>query len=212
MKKQVVITALAGALILGGGGFAYYSYAAGIDQGTKIPIVENSLSVEQNNEATLDSSSLDRQTNESLESTIGPGDLEPGTIDISDVPVEDVHIPLAENKVSLQSQGLTQNWVAAMQQEYGLHIRAFYTSPEGTEILLSQVDATEVKPVVIEGLKKTYSRETVELTEINGLTTLYVDGETRKVVHLISDDHFFTIQTPNGTIDQLMTIANQIHE
>ncbi|WFB61566.1 hypothetical protein [Paenibacillus sp. BR1-192] len=64
----------------------------------------------------------------------------------------------------------------------------------------------------IESLKKSYYLETSELTEINGLKALYVDGEVRKVVHLISDGHLFTVSANTATLEELTDIVKQIHE
>lgn len=59
-------------------------------------------------------------------------------------------------------------------------------------------------------LKNSYKQEKIEVTQINGNTTAYVDGEKRRVVHLITKDHFFTAITLNGTIDDLKNILEQI--
>lgn len=213
MKKQLAITALASALVLGGGGFAYYSYAAEVDQKTDVPTVESFENISQNEES-LDSSQTggDGTLETKPETTVGPGVMDPDTVDITEVPVADIHIPLSGDKVSLQSTELSQEYVQAMQKEYGLHIRSIYKSADGDEIRVSQTDATKDVSSVIESLKEDYSLETVEMTEINGLTALYVDGEVRKVVHLISNDHLFAISSNTATIDELLDFAKQIHE
>ncbi|MPY20060.1 DUF4367 domain-containing protein [Paenibacillus glucanolyticus] len=215
MKKQVAIVALSSLLVLGGGGFAYYSYAAGVEQEVQNPTIETSQPTEQNIESSIvdDSVSTGQETIEiKPETTVGPGVPPEGLVDITDIPAADIHIPLPEDKLSLQSSELTQNNFQAMQREYGLHLRSLFTTADGDQIRVSQTDARKEVSAVIESLKNDYSLETVELTEINGFTTLYVDGEFRKVVHLISNDHLFTIASSTATLDQLMDIAKQIHE
>jgi hypothetical protein len=216
MKKQVAVTALASALVLGGGGFAYYSYAAGAEQKTFVPDVASFLAPQQNEEGpVLETSSLDQETFEiKPETTVGPGVQDPETIDLADVPEADIHIPLLkDNAVALLSSlGLTQQNIQALQKEYGLHLRSLLTTTDGDEIRISQADANKGVSDAIESLKADYSPETSELTEINGLKALYVDGEVRKVVHLISDDHLFTISANTATLEELMDIAKQIRE
>ncbi|MFB4322712.1 DUF4367 domain-containing protein [Priestia sp. BR_2] len=215
MKKQVAVTALACALVLGGGGFAYYSYAAGAEQ-TVIPVVASSLEPQQNEEShVLETSSPDQETFEiKPETTVGPGVQDPETIDLADVPEADIHIPLLKDNAAalLSSLGLTQQNIQALQREYGLHLRSLLTTTDGDEIRINQVDANMGVSDAIESLKTDYYPETSELTEVNGLKALYVDGEVRKVVHLISDDHLFTISANTASLEELMDIAKQIHE
>ncbi|KOR76000.1 hypothetical protein [Paenibacillus solani] len=198
MKKQVAIVALSSLLILGGGGFAYYSYAAEVEQEVQNSTVEMFQTTEQTIEI-------------KQETTVGPGVPPEGLVDIIDIPAADIHIPLPEDKLSLQSSELTLNNFQAIQREYGLHLRSLFTTADGDQIRVSQTDTRKDISAVIESLKNSYL-ETVELTEINGFTTLYVDGEFRKVVHLISNDHLFTVASSTATLDQLMDIAKQIHE
>lgn len=96
MKKQVAVTAFVSALVLGGGGFAYYSYAAGAEQKNVVPVVASSLAPQQNEEGpVLETSSLDQETLEiKPETTVGPSVQDPDTIDLADVPEADIHIPL----------------------------------------------------------------------------------------------------------------------
>ncbi|WP_145039931.1 DUF4367 domain-containing protein [Paenibacillus sp. Y412MC10] len=215
MKKQLAITALASALVLGGGGFAYYSYASGAEQEVQKDAVEASSPLEQTTNSSVgdDSVSTGQETIETKpETTVGPGIPHEGLVDITEIPAEDIHIPLSGDIASLQSTGLTQENVQAFQKEYGLHIMSLLRSADGDEILVNQTDATKDIPYVIESLKDDYSLETVETTEVNGISTLYVDGEARKVVHLITNDHLFSIISNTATIDELMDIAKQIHE
>ncbi|MGC6585134.1 DUF4367 domain-containing protein [Paenibacillus sp. Dod16] len=215
MKKQLAITALASALVLGGGGFAYYSYASEAEQEGQNHAVEASSPTEQNTNSSVvnDSVSTGQETIEiKPETTVGPGVPPEGLVDITDIPAADIHIPLSGDIASLQSTGLTQEYVQAVQKEYGLHITSSFKSADGDEILVHQTDATKDIPYVIESLKEDYSLETVEITEVNGISTLYVDGEVRKVVHLITNDHLFSIISNTATIDELMDIAKQIHE
>ncbi|MEK4976280.1 DUF4367 domain-containing protein [Bacillus sp. FSL K6-6540] len=216
MKKQVPVMAFASTLVLGGGGFAYYSYAAGTEQKTVVPVVESSLAPQQNEEfQALETSSLDQETFEiNPETTVGPGLQDPETIDLADVPETDIHIPLLKDNSAalLSSLGLTRQNVQALQREYGLHIRSLLTTTDGDEIRINQVDANMGVSDAIESLKTDYYPETSELTEVNGLKALYVDGEVRKVVHLISDDHLFTISANTASLEELMDIAKQIQE
>lgn len=214
MKKQLAITTLASVLVFGGGGVAYYSYAAGANQETAVPTVESSLPSVQNEERPVVESSSDQGTvGIKQETTVGPGVQDSGTIDIADVPEADIHVPLLKDNAAalLSSLGLSQQNIQALQKEYGLHLRSLLTNTDGDEIRISQVDASMGVSDAIESLKRSYYLETSELTEINGLTTLYVNGEFRKVVHLISNDHLFTVSSSTATLDQLMDIAKLIH-
>ncbi|WP_127595856.1 DUF4367 domain-containing protein [Paenibacillus lautus] len=216
MKKQLAVAALASALVLGGGGFAYYSYAADADGKTVVPVVESSLATIQNEEASVPESSSPSQETVEIkpETTVGPGVQDPDTVDIADVSVADIHIPLLKDNASatLSSSGLTRINIQALQKEYGLHLRSLLTTTDGDEIRIFQVDANMGVSDAIESLKADYSPETSELIEINGLKALYVDGEVRKVVHLISEDHLYTISANTATLEELMDIAKQIHE
>lgn len=202
MKKKVTIAVLSSMLLVGGGNFAYHSYAADSVKESA------STSTDTNN----DTISIDQEAAElKPESPVGQGTMPDGTINIGDIPAEDIHIPISENQVS-RSSGLSLVNTEALQREYGLHIRSSYSTADGNQIRISQTDALKDIPKVIESLKRDYSLETVEITEINGTTALYVDGESRRVVHLITKDHLFTVGSSTATLDELMNIATQIQE
>lgn len=150
------------------------------------------------------------------EKTDQQGKLISGAIDISKVPADEifvprsVHVPDAANTTN--DSVLKESKIFASMTDNLLVLRTTYYSPSDVEIVFSQAPATMDEDKTIQSLKKAYKKEKVELTQINGHTAVYVDGEYRKVVHLITKDHFFTASTSNanGTIEDCKNILEQI--
>ncbi|MDQ0496413.1 DUF4367 domain-containing protein [Paenibacillus brasilensis] len=205
MKKQLVAVALGGALVIGGGAYAYNSYAAESETPAQIP-------VETKAEA-IDASTVQAPTETPEETGV---DIK-GLINISDVPAEDIHIPNLAQGASLRIATLEKHSLkplntTALKGEDGLVIRQSYRGSDGTEIMVTQAESQMDEQTTIDYVKKTYNMEKVELTKINNHTVAYVDGQERRVVHLITKDHFYTVSSFNSTLDELMEIAKKIQE
>ncbi|MGW8444403.1 DUF4367 domain-containing protein [Paenibacillus sp. S33] len=209
MKKQLVAVALGGALVIGSGAFVYNSYAAESETPTPIP-------VETKAEA-IDTSSAQAPTETPAETVVeSSGDIE-GLINISDVPAEDIHIPNLAQGASLKTAAADKHSLkplntTALKGENGLVIRQSYRGTDGTEIMVIQTESQMGEQATIDSLKESYKEEKVESTKINDHTAIYVDGQARKVVHLITKDHFYTVSSSNGNLDELMGIAKKIQE
>lgn len=198
MKKQIGYLILGGALILGSGVFVYNTYAADVEKSNQD---QTQVQAQTPPEAVVESSTLTE-----------------GLVDIKTVPAEDIHIPnLAQDNSSLRSAedattSLKPINTTVTKSELGLLIRQSYKSSNGTEIIVSQTDSRLDEAATIESLKNSYKLENVQLTKINGHTAAFVDGQARKVVHLITEKHFYTVSSPNGTLEELLNIAKQIQE
>ncbi|URJ46392.1 DUF4367 domain-containing protein [Paenibacillus polymyxa] len=209
MKKQLVAVALGGALVIGSGAFVYNSYAAESETPAQIP-------VETKAEA-IDTSSAQAPTETPAETVVeSSGDIE-GLINISDVPAEDIHIPNLAQGASLRTTAADKHSLkplntTALKGENGLVIRQSYRGTDGTEIMVIQTESQMGEQATIDSLKESYKEEKVETTKINDHTAIYVDGQARKVVHLITKDHFYTVSSSNGNLDELMEIAKKIQE
>jgi|GEM_PF-1693799 len=88
------------------------------------------------------------------------------------------------------------------------HFITRYQSLNGAEIIVNQVP---IKGNTIETIKSFY-KEPTEVTDINGHTVVYVDGESRKAAHLLMNDHLFNVSTTTGNLDDLMDVLKQIQE
>ncbi|WP_068497672.1 DUF4367 domain-containing protein [Paenibacillus kribbensis] len=209
MKKQLVAVALGGALVIGSGAFVYNSYAAESEAPSQVP-------VETKAEA-IDASTVQAPTETPAETVVeSSGDIE-GLINISDVPAENIHIPNLAQGASLKATAAEKHNLkplntTALKGENGLIIRQSYRGTDGTEIMVIQTESQMDEQATIDSLKDSYKGEKVESTKINDHTAVYVDGEERKVVHLITKDHFYTVSSFNSTLDELMEIAKKIQE
>jgi hypothetical protein len=209
LKKQLVAVALGGALVIGSGAFVYNSYAAESEALSQVP-------VETKAEA-IDASTAQAPTKTPVETVVeSSGDIE-GLINISDVPAEDIHIPNLAQEASFKTAAagdvsLKPLNTTALKSKNGLIIRQSYRGNDGTEIMVIQTESQMDEQATIDSLKDSYKEEKVESTKINDHTALYVDGQERKVVHLITKDHFYTVSSFNGNLDELMEIAKKIQE
>lgn len=88
------------------------------------------------------------------------------------------------------------------------HFFARYQSLNGAEIVVNQVP---IKGNTIETIQGFY-KEPTEVTDINGHTVVYVDGEHRKAAHLLMNDHLFNVSATIGDLDDLMNVLKQIQE
>jgi hypothetical protein len=201
MKKHLVIMGLA-LFTLGSGGFIYQTYAAAGEKTQAEAQVETNSTQGEQVPAEIPATQI--------------GEPAPGAVDISEVPADkifvprSVHVPNVANAKTADT--LKETGIFARNTEYGLLLRTTYYSPSGAEIVFTQGPVTEDEDGTIQSLKNSYKLENVEVTEINGHTVVYVDGVKRKVVHLITKDHLFSVSTLNGTLDDLKNIAEQIQE
>ncbi|MGG1617253.1 DUF4367 domain-containing protein [Paenibacillus sp. NRS-1782] len=210
MKKQLVAVALGGALVIGSGVFVYNSYAAESEVPLQVP-------VETKAEA-IDASTAQAPTETPAETVVESSTDIEGLINISDVPAEDIHIPNLAQGASLKTAAAAGDVslkplnTTALKGENGLVIRQSYRGNDGKEIMVIQTESHMDEQATIESLKDSYKEEKVESTKINDHTAVYVDGQARKVVHLITKDHFYTVSSFNSTLDELIEIAKKIQE
>lgn len=222
MKKQLVAVALGGALVIGSGAYVYNSYAAESEAPSQVPVKAKAEA--------LDTSSAQAPSETPAETVVESSYDVEGLINISDVPAEDIHIPnLAQgaslktaaaemhslkplNTAAVKMHSLKPLNTTALKGENGLIIRQSYRGNDGAEVMVIQTESQMDEQATIESLKDTYKLEKVELTKINGHTAAYVDGKERKVVHLITKGHFYTVSAFNSTLDELMEIAKKIQE
>ncbi|MET3207990.1 UNVERIFIED_CONTAM: hypothetical protein ABIC26_000926 [Paenibacillus sp. PvR008] len=209
MKKQLVAVVLGGALVIGSGAFVYNSYAAESEAPSQVPV---KAKVEA-----LDTSSAQAPSETPAETVVESSYDIKGLINISDVPAEDIHIPNLAQGASLKTAAADKHSLkplntTALKGEDGLVIRQSYRGSDGTEIMVTQAESQMDEQATIDYVKKTYNMEKVELTKINNHTVAYVDGQERRVVHLITKGHFYTVSSFNSTLDELMEIAKKIQE
>ncbi|MGG4219007.1 DUF4367 domain-containing protein [Paenibacillus jamilae] len=209
MNKQLVAVALGGALVIGSGAFVYNSYVAESESPAQIPAETKAEAI---------NASAVQEPTETTAETVGEssGDIE-GLINIPDVPAEDIHIPNLAQGASLRTTAADKHSLkplntTALKGENGLIIRQSYRGTDCTEIMVIQTESQMGEQATINSLKESYKEEKVESTKINDHTAVYVDGKERKVVHLITKDHFYTVSSFNSTIDELMEIAKKIQE
>lgn len=208
MKRQLFIAGVAAVVALGGGSLLYQqSFAA---ESEKSQVQAHQTEQEQ----AINSSEVLVKRDKQAE------DL-PGVIDISEVPEGENLLP----KVILESPNGTTSSVEAnsigtpneakvftRKVEDGYIFRTVYYLSNGVEVVSTQAPANIDPEAGIQKLREAYSQEQVEVTDINGNIGVYVDGQSRKVVHLITNNHLFTASTVNGTLDDLMNVVKQIHE
>lgn len=212
MKKTILVAGLAGVLLLTGGGLVYQTYAAEGSVTNDIPVVQ-SENVAQDEISSVNVPQLEEKV------AVDPSVQQIG-VDPSQVPAGELLIPENINQssaaVSIQStqnsseiSGLEQTSLNATNQEDGYHFQATYQSQNGTEYLVLQAPIESDINTTIQDIKGFY-KETVEETEINGQPAAYVDGQQRKVVHFFVNDRGLTVSTYNGSLDDVITVAEQI--
>ncbi|KZS44942.1 hypothetical protein MHB54_28630 [Paenibacillus sp. FSL M7-0802] len=209
--KKILVTCATGALLLTGAGYAYQSYAAEGD--TTIPEVVTEENTVQQSEGI---------TASNTQETVVPPDpgVQDKRVDLSQLP-EGVEVRIPESIKDTAPAGIsaaqssdvpnlkqltpiTANEVAPGE----FHFIARYQSQNGAEIIVNQVP---VEGSTIETIKGFY-KEPTEVTEINGHTVVYVDGEHRKAAHLFLNDHLFNVSTSTGDLDDVMNVLQQIQE
>ncbi|SFA75593.1 hypothetical protein SAMN05216312_101304 [Cohnella sp. OV330] len=138
-----------------------------------------------------------------------------GRIDISEVPADENFIPKSV-QLSHDSEGSTSylegSAVSAENTERGFTLRTTYRTSDGVEFLFVQAAEPVPEEETLQWFltSDAYGTEKKEQTEIQGHAVIYVDGEVRRVAHLITDKHLFTVMTNEGTVDDCMEILEQI--
>ncbi|MDG0810599.1 hypothetical protein [Cohnella rhizosphaerae] len=143
-------------------------------------------------------------------------DLPLGHIDLSEVPAHENFVPKtvqlshASEEDSIQYLEGSSAW--AEKTERGFTLRTTYRTSDGVEFLFIQAaePVPEEKTLQWFLTSDAYGTEQKEQTEIQGHAVIYVDGKVRKVAHLITDKHIFTVMTNEGTVEECMEILEQI--
>ncbi|WP_433946986.1 hypothetical protein [Paenibacillus sp. SN-8-1] len=212
MKKQLFIAGVVGVIALGGGSFLYQqSFAA---EGEKSPV------------QVTQPAQVQVQANNPSELLVKPdkqAEAPPGVVDILKVPNGENLLPKAilessngkAKTSSVEANSAvtpSESKVSARKTEEGYILRTVYHLSNGAEVICSQAPSKIDPDAGVQKLQEAYSQEKVEVTDINGNVAAYVDGEKRKVVHLITKNHLFTASTVNGTLDDLFNVVKQIQE
>lgn len=143
-------------------------------------------------------------------------DLPLGMIDISKVPADENFVPKtvqlshASEEDSIQYLEGSSAW--AEKTERGFSIFTTYRTSDSEEFLFIQAAEMVPEEETLEWFltSNAYGTEKKEQTEIQGHAVIYVDGEGRRVAHLITDKHIFTVMTNEGTVEECMEILEQI--
>lgn len=202
MKKKIVGAVVAAALLVGGSTYTYQTFAA-----------EGKYSTSTTEKSNLEVS----QAQEDSNITINP---------ISTVPSDEIHIPLDlanSNAVSNYSRSTTttNNPITKLLGSYvtesaeGNEVRANYILESGSAVDIMQVPLN-ISPdsAVAFYTSGIYPDAEVTTGEINGFKAVYVNGEYRRAIHLISDNYAYTINTvfQDVNIDYLENVAKLIKE
>ncbi|EHB54509.1 hypothetical protein [Paenibacillus lactis] len=201
MNKKLIIL-LSTALLVGGGAYTYNAFAA---EKTGYDI--------QNEDA-----------REIVETTT-PDDTVNNRItfqDISTIPEDEIHIPLnlAKQTATLSYSEVNQNPIVDLVGAYstnngvGFEIVANYNLSSGGAVDLiqsaSNITQQEAINYYTSGI---YSDANINVSNINGLPAILVEGQHRKVIHIISNDYVYSVLTvfDEVSIDYLLEVAKQIN-
>jgi len=199
-------------LALNGGDFLKSSTNAG---GTNLTSYTPEANADEQTQIGTDVTQGGQPATEIPAQTEQQGEKMPETIDISEVPADEIFVPRSihdPNSTNTETDSvLKETDIWARNTDDGIILRTTYHSSNGVEIIFSQAPAFKDEDGTISFVKDAYN-ENVEVTEINGHIVAYVDGESRKAAHLITKDYFFTASTSslNGTIDDLKNILEYI--
>lgn len=203
MRKKLILTGFACALVLGGSGAAYQAYAA---QAEKPVVVEN----------------VSPERIEAVSDPLIPADpnAEQFGVELSDVPAGELLLPptisltpetnsFARQAVPNQQAQLEQQTLNAQDLGTGLTLQSTYEDANGKEYLVYQYDLVSDVNTTIEEAKGFYS-EPVQDTEIANQPAIYVDGQDRRVVHFFKQNKFFSVSSWDTSIDETLSVANAI--
>lgn len=196
MNKKLIIL-LSTALLVGGGAYTYNAFAA---EKTGYDI--------QNEDA-----------REIVETTT-PDDTVNNRItfqDISTIPEDEIHIPLnlAKQTATLSYSEVNQNPIVDLVGAYstnngvGFEIVANYNLSSGAAVDLIQSASNITQQEAI----NYYTSGIYSDANINGLPAILVEGQHRKVIHIISNDYVYSVLTvfDEVSIDYLLEVAKQIN-
>ncbi|GGG70041.1 hypothetical protein [Paenibacillus radicis (ex Gao et al. 2016)] len=146
--------------------------------------------------------------------TINQGEQPLGPIDLSEVPDNEIFIPRLikiPSSSEKESETIIEPTISAENMEnVGFILRTSFFTTSGVNFRIVQAPATMNEEETIQSLLNSYPLEEKEQTKINGHVVIYVDGEERAVAHLITQNHFFTVSTTNGTIEDCFSVLEQL--
>ncbi|MBD7968699.1 MULTISPECIES: hypothetical protein [Paenibacillus] len=203
MKKKILSTSLAAALLLGGV-YTFNAYASD-ETITKTTTSE----VKQTSDVSADYS----YTTTPLLEADHAG---------NHIPLDLVNKPLSSNTISKAVVSeISENPIVdlnALATDYGNEVqtRVDYKLKSGSEIQIFQNDIQGTPESTVEMFKNSdlYASSEIYVEEINGHKAVIVDGEPRKVVNLVSNDHLYVIFSVDLDVsaDYLKEVAKQIIE
>ncbi|GIO89838.1 hypothetical protein J31TS3_10650 [Paenibacillus lactis] len=142
--------------------------------------------------------------------------------DISAIPEDEIHIPLnlAKQTATLSSSEVNQNPIVDLVGAYstnngiGFEIVANYNLSSGAAVDLIQSASNVTQQEAIDYYNSgIYSDANINVSNINGLPAILVEGQHRKVIHIISNDYVYSVLTvfDEVSIDYLLEVAKQIN-
>ncbi|MCM3172462.1 hypothetical protein [Paenibacillus sp. MER 99-2] len=211
--SNTIVAALAITTLLGGAGFAYnQAFASNLDE-QPTTSHESTSTYKVNITSSIERESTPKETPEY--EAAKRKKLELKDIDKVNIPLN-LHTSSGDHTMSTagteNNSIIERTAIHASENMYGKEVYVTYRLSGGQEIFISQSeDVLEHEQATLELAKSWYKPDEVSTQELNGATAVIEDGETRKTVHLITDDNFYTICS-NGAdnLDQLIQIANGI--
>lgn len=212
MKKSILISlGLVAAL---GASTTIYAYTS--EQPPETNINESSIS---------EFTPINTESNVVENTPITNKTFEPITVNIDSVSKDDIHIPLDlenNNQTISRSVDITNNpidkLVLAHSTDWGTdtELRVIYALESGSEVEFYQSDIAHSTDEAIEYFKnqELYDPNEVSVININGFPAVVEDGSPRKTVHLITNDHIYTVVSiyDDVSIDYLLELAKEIKE
>ncbi|MBP1896878.1 hypothetical protein [Paenibacillus lactis] len=212
MKKSILISL--GIVAALGASTSIYAYTA------EQPLVTN-----------VNESSISESTPSDLEGVVNESDFtanqlpEPVTvnIDIENASTDDIHIPLdladrtmSQANISTASNNSIEKLVLVNETDWGTNVdkRVVYATKSGSEVTFFQVDRDPNVSIDYFKNLSIYDSSEVSVIDINGFQAVTTDEGPRKTVHIVTNDHVFTVGTvyEDVTLDYLIELAKEIKE
>lgn len=213
MKKKIIFSGLATALLIISGALIYQTQASETNVPTKTTLTPLlAESVERNVPTTIDAQ---------IEEKVAPDpNSQQFGVDLSDVPPSAILIPEVLKVIDKNSKNISTNesneasdlkQTNMLVSDYGngYHFRATYEAESGNEFTILQVPIEISLETTFQGIKDFYKEPVIE-TEINGQPAAYVDGRVRKVVHFFNDDRGYTVTSLNSNIIDVLNVAQNL--